>query len=179
MSIIKNPPSQISLGPTTNPIKNPPAVETKPTHPLNPMPTPKPTHPLNPMPNQPPVAINPILNPPVANETPKKLNLKNMLIDDFNNGRSGMTLSGHLNRSVYADISWGITRGLTVSTRMFNGAANEPRAMTKAEIKTVRSLVQKYLKGDDVSPEMRNGLERFVATLNQGLKIAVKHPSQF
>ena len=40
--LLPNPVNQVVLGPTTNPIMNPPETDTAPTHPLNPMPTPKP-----------------------------------------------------------------------------------------------------------------------------------------
>lgn len=168
--ITPNAVSQITLGPTTNPIMNPPPVETKPTHPLNPMPTPPPTHPLN-----------PILNPPTANETPKKLNLKGMMIDGFKQTRGSMTLTGHLNRSVYATIEWVFPKGFDVSTRMFmNKDGTEPRALTKTELRAVKTLVNKYVKDNagEIDQAMKDGLKRFTQTIDQALKPSIKHPSQ-
>lgn len=162
-----------------NPLPTPPpAVETEePTHPLNPMPTPAPTHPLNPMPTPAPThPLNPITNPPASGgDTPKKISFRQGSITEFKQTRGSIELSGVLNKSVSYNVRWVFPSGFSVSTRHFLGSETAARAMTKIELKAVKTMLKAEIAEGRGNID---GYNRLISTIDQALKIKIKHPSQ-
>lgn len=163
-----------SLHPGSNPNMNPP-IETKPT---------KPTITLGPgtNPNMNPPEIhlgpgtNPNMNPPIANATPKKITMRAQNVTGFHNSRGKMQLDIMQNRSVTSEVAWVFPKGFQVQNRHFMGKETDPRPMTKTELRTLRSMVQLYMKTHQEADKA--GLKRFIQTIDVALKPKMKHPSE-